>query len=407
MLKYKNLNLVYIIISLILLLFYGHQIISAINESDEYNQPIFRLILVFLWVLNLIVIVVNFRYVINLYSPIATVFKGLFFFLLIVFLFLADPKQTIGTNIFKSLALLLPPLTFLGFYGVFRKSNFNKLLPRLFIPIFLALVYVYYTQYSVLIASLDIENKAYNSSYVPLFVLPIILCLEKKWLRTGAIVLVAIVILSSNKRGGFVGFSLAMILYFIITGAISTKRVSMIKKMAIVFILLFGIWKIYDFIESSSDNFFLYRLEKLQEDGGSGRVDIYMQVLNGIVDSNFVELLLGHGDNQVAYLTREGYSSHNDFLEVLYCYGILVFFIYLMLHYLLIKKALFLFKSKNKFAGPMSVSVVIFFIFSMISHVIIYQYFIFLVIFWAMVIGTTDRVQINENRNRRLNSFTK
>ncbi|QXP64475.1 O-antigen ligase [Polaribacter sp. HaHaR_3_91] len=325
----------------------------------------------------------------------------------IVLIFLPDSKQSTGTNIFRGLALLLPFLTFFGFYAVFVKSDYKQLLPKLFVPILLWLVYVYYSQYNIIIASLDVENQSYNSSYVPLFTLPIVLCLNKKWLRISAIVLIAAVILSSNKRGGFVAFSLAILIYLFVTGVVSPKRASLLKRVFISLFVILSVWKLYDFIESAKDNFFLYRLEKLQNDGGSGRVDIYMQVINGITDSNFIQFLLGHGDNQVVYLTKEGYSAHNDFLEVMYCYGILVFLTYLTLHYLLIKKALVLYKRKNKFAGPMAVSVVIFFIFSFISHVIIYQYFIFLVVFWAMVLGTNDREQVDNKRNSRLNSLLK
>ena len=120
------------------------------------------------------------------------------------------------------------------------------------------------------------------------------------------------------------------------------------------------------------------------------RLTLYREVFSLIENSSLNEVIFGHGQNAVLQYTHE-FSAHNDFLEVFFDYGIIVFLVYIFLHYQLIKNSLRLIKQKSYFAAPFSVSYILFIVLSMISHVVIYPYFFILTAFWGMVLGITER----------------
>ena len=68
------------------------------------------------------------------------------------------------------------------------------------------------------------------------------------------------------------------------------------------------------------------RFEAMNEDEGNGRLDIYSDVFVQYLDSDLFSQLFGHGYNMVSVVLK-GPSAHNDFLEVLYDYGIIGFII--------------------------------------------------------------------------------
>jgi O-antigen ligase len=65
----------------------------------------------------------------------------------------------------------------------------------------------------------------------------------------------------------------------------------------------------------------------MQEDRGSERLDIYSNILNLLSTSSSQSLLFGHGGYQ-AVETKLKILAHNDFLEILYDFGIVTFIAY-------------------------------------------------------------------------------
>jgi len=145
------------------------------------------------------------------------------------------------------------------------------------------------------------------------------------------------------------------------------------------------------------NNILFSRLQRLGQDGGSGRISIYEEIFNSLESSSFFQLLFGHGYNSVIKITTEEVTAHNDFLEILYNYGIFAFFIYLLIHYQLLKKTIYCLKKRNTYAFSMTYTYVIFIILSSISHIIIYQYFLILIPYIALVFAKTEEEQVEES----------
>ena len=140
------------------------------------------------------------------------------------------------------------------------------------------------------------------------------------------------------------------------------------------------------------------RVENLEEDEGSGRLERYKDVLRLLRDEdNRGKIVLGHGYRTVEDSLGESSSAHNDFLEVLYDYGIIGLLLFVLFHLALIKRVLYLRKIESEFMEGYAVSYAIFFIMSMVSHLIIYPtYFIFLTSYWGAIEGYLMTIDENE-----------
>ena len=74
----------------------------------------------------------------------------------------------------------------------------------------------------------------------------------------------------------------------------------------------------------------LDRLEHYDEGGAAVRLERWGIIGENVMSSNYLQLIFGHGYKSVLKLT--GGHAHNDFLEVLYDYGIIALALYLMFY---------------------------------------------------------------------------
>ncbi len=128
------------------------------------------------------------------------------------------------------------------------------------------------------------------------------------------------------------------------------------------------------------------RFESIEDDGGSGRDEIYEDVFSRYSTGSIKQKIFGRGFDGVrrdsSYLIPV--SAHNDFLEVLYDFGVIGFFFYLLIHLSLIKWMICLFRARSQLAFPVLISYVCFLVMSLVSHLILYPtYFGLLTAFWA------------------------
>ena len=132
------------------------------------------------------------------------------------------------------------------------------------------------------------------------------------------------------------------------------------------------------------------RFSTLQEDGGSGRVDTYELVWKAFKNSTVIEQIFGHGFNAV-FLDKVSVSSaHNDFLEVLYDFGILGFFMYILLMISFCQYTVILYKKRSNLFSIYIATLCSYIIISMASHLIIYPtYIVFLLLFISFGISET------------------
>lgn len=211
-------------------------------------------------------------------------------------------------------------------------------------------------------------------------------------------------VLISFKRSAIIYMPLVLLIaiYF---DFLKGRKNSFIKSILIATIFLGISFFSYDYIDNLTGGHIASRFENIENDKGSGRLDVFNNVLSAYQKKPLELKLLGSGHNsvikdEVAWEADRSVplSAHNDFIEVLYDFGIIGFLIYLLMIFQVLK---LLFRVKYidpKYFHANIAVFVIFVVMSMVSHLIIYPtYFAFLVIIWAITDG-----QLNELKQKLL-----
>jgi O-antigen ligase len=166
------------------------------------------------------------------------------------------------------------------------------------------------------------------------------------------------------------------------------KRLAII--MSVVFLgIAYGAIKVVDNISDGGLSSRTVDYEK--EDITNGREYIYTITWEMIVKSTNTQLILGHGHNAVRRDSPLEISAHNDYLEIIYDYGIIALILYLGLWIYVIKQFFFHYRNNTVYFVPYALSICIFAVMSVVSQLVVYvSYFLYLVMFWAIVQAAKD-----------------
>lgn len=307
-------------------------------------------------------------------------------------IFTVDTLYNLVSNTFQ---LIIWPLTFISFY-VMSYNDYKDKKRAFILSIFIAVycIFYYYLFLDIITIRQDITTRFLqnNLSYNILLTLPWLLLLKKQYLKTVLIALLLFIIVFSLKRTAILSLIISYLTIFIVNGAIQRKK--RFKMILISLGLLYISFLTFEYVNQMYDGRLLSRFENIKEDQGSGRVDIYAKVLTALANDSFAELLVGHGYKSVGKITND-LASHNDWLETIYSFGLIGLLILLSIFYLLIKKIFYLVRIKSMYATPFSVSVILFFMMSLVSHLVIYPHvFVILTSFWGYIFGKTTSKNI-------------
>lgn len=194
----------------------------------------------------------------------------------------------------------------------------------------------------------------------------------------------------SGKRSAMIAIALVLLIEWIryIKNSPSRKFRTVVMTIFSVILLAGAVYT----VESTLGISFIERFQGIEEDGGSGRADAFVQVSFRYSQLPLEEKLFGCGHNAVRiedfvsldFSKDEALSAHNDFLEILYDYGLIGLVLYLMFIFQIVALAKYWRKTDKDHYYPMLGSLAVFFVMSMVSHLVIYPtYFAYLMIFWA------------------------
>lgn len=232
-------------------------------------------------------------------------------------------------------------------------------------------------------------TESVTMAYYALFLLPFVLLLHNKTIRWVFVAIIFATLLLSSKRGGFIAFFLALIVYAVVewqmAGKGDPKRVLLILGSVI---LAMAFYYFFTSFTKANNLAMLDRLENLANDDGSGRPDVWACVWRMILASDPMSLLIGHGFNTVYRASPMGLSAHNDFLEVIYDYGLIGFLLYLRLYYHVWQLYLRVKSDCSQLAPAFAASLVLMIFMSCMAHLIIYPtHFLLLCMFWGVIAG--------------------
>lgn len=266
-------------------------------------------------------------------------------------------------------------------YTIFVNRNDNKAKMDKIVMITTVLFALSFN-YSHMYRVVDLELIGDNTVFYPLLLMPWIACVlnsSKRWIMVAILALCAITAL---KRSGIIILSTtALILYY--CDFLYRKRLQF-KTVFMAIMVMLGVFAVFQFKADTIGNIG-QRFKLLEDDGGNGRDMLYEDVINRYQNSDLIHQVFGNGFDAVkGKNTMMAVSAHNDFLEVLYDFGAIGFFFYLLIHLSLIKWMICLFRVRSQLAFPVLISYVCFLVMSLVSHLILYPtYFGLLTAFWA------------------------
>ena len=264
------------------------------------------------------------------------------------------------------------------------KKAFNNIISVCSISVFfMNIIYIYGT------FSKNPTPFSVNSIYYILLAMPFVVLLNNKIYKNILITVSLISVLISTKSTAFIAMTTIMIIYYY-NKNISKSFGGILWRLLLSIFLVIGFLTVYSIIKDKLDINIILDLKDAWTSNGSGRGDIYYKIISILKSSNIIKLVFGYGVDATVKYT--GFSAHNDFLEILFNYGIVGLTLYMCFWNRLIKKLKWLFINKSIYSVPFLISIVIFFYMSMFSSIIfVPTYFIFLTIFWGSIFSITRR----------------
>ena len=252
------------------------------------------------------------------------------------------------------------------------------------LTIFLAIFYL--KNFNIELFGEPVERTSAN--YPILYLLPFVLILHNNIIKYILILVIFLCLFVSLKRGGIIAFTLALITYYLVDASLNSTRKSKTKNIVVSIIFLIVLLLLFLKIDSIFGDIFSARLENIEEDGGSGRIEIYSKVCHMIVDkTNIIQLIFGHGWNAVLKDNPLQCSAHNDFLELMYDTGLIGIICYISLLVWLFKEAKKQKIIRSSYSAAFYASIVLFIFNTSVSHIVLYpQYFCLFLMFWGTAI---------------------
>lgn len=224
-----------------------------------------------------------------------------------------------------------------------------------------------------------------NTIYFSLLTLPWILFLQKFKTQGLFLFIFSILIILSLKRSALLVLVICWLFYGLL---ILNKMHKKVMAIGLVCILLLVGGISYSIADNELGGVLSERVNREETDDGKNRLAIYEVTSIMILTSPIESLITGHGHYGVAQNSPLEISAHNDMLEVIYDYGLIIFFLYMCLLLFVVRRCIILYNMESDLFYPYLTSVIIFVIMSTVGHLILYtSYFNFIVIFWGCVDG--------------------
>ena len=359
--------------------YWGPKMIQQDNSITEgvgnYRQAIFLLVVVSSFILLSTVNSKNVRGI-HLLCILWIILMPLFMFL--------NHSKAMGSY---TLTILWPLVFETGYCLTYYMGIPIRKFRNLFFPILFIGLY-YFVQSRIHMGRLEQTNTIYFS----FLTLPFLLCTSNKRWQFAYLIMLSILALLSYKRSIFFVLIIIWLSYIILIMKNGRNRVLAI---VISVILAFGSIIAFSRVNEISGGVLSNRIFNSEYGEGEARTYIWAVTWNMIEQSSIDGFVVGHGHMGVYNNHPLEISAHNDFLEVMYDYGLIIFVLYLLLWLYVFFRVINFVKKKSVFTYPYIVSFAIFLVMSMVSHLILYStYFNYLVLFWGCVEGVLQREKL-------------
>lgn len=227
-----------------------------------------------------------------------------------------------------------------------------------------------------------------NMIYFLVLPVPVILLTKNVRWRNIILILVTFFAVLSMKRSMILALALFWAIICCKFFLSSAKKGLAIALSFLVILAAFGTFRI---VNNVTGGRLSSRLDSDTDDVTNGREAIYLVTWDMIVKSSPAHLVLGHGQNAVRADSILEVSAHNEFLEILYDYGLIALLVYFFFWGHLIKQWFFHYRYNTAYFIPYTLSICVFSVMALVSQLVLYvSYFLYLVMFWGMVEAATE-----------------
>lgn len=228
-------------------------------------------------------------------------------------------------------------------------------------------------------------------SYFPLFILPIVLLHDSKTIKTISWIITSVIIVSSLKRGGLIALVLGILAYALVKVFITNDKSHKARTIIVILIVLLATGMVgYYMIDMIGSNV-IERISTISDDGGSGRTTIWTYMIDKTFSSTPDGIILGHGYLATPLVNiQRGDAAHNDFIEILYDFGLIGCVLYIAFFIFILKDIITGIKRKDCDTPQFTLMYVIYFVLTMVSIVYFYFYITYINLMLGLVLGNRE-----------------
>lgn len=308
-----------------------------------------------------------------------TIFSG---FLLILYMFFLGINNNIGFFSWISCSVMWLFFIFVIYNMFITEKDLNFIV---FATILTAIILSIIQIYGLVTPGLNLDVAGTNSIYYILGIVPFVFLTPNIWIRFLGLGFISCAIIISGKSTCLIALFFIWLLFIVkFLSKQNITKSKLITRLVLVIVFMFAVFKIVSIyiMDGDTASIFTNTWEELIS-GGNGRADIYSATLEAFVSSPIIKQIFGHGFDSINLVI--GIGTHNDFLMVLYNYGLIGFILYLYFWFSLIKGIIYLKKANSKFLLAYEVSIIVYFFISMASNVLNTQVqFLLLCMFWGL-----------------------
>jgi len=270
---------------------------------------------------------------------------------------------------------------------IHKDLNFIKLLIVLFFVIGIERFFNFYVK----VTSVQ-DFMQLNGFYYILMPLPLIFLVCKSKIRITSFVVSAILCILSAKRSALISIILIGVAIFVLT--YKRNKMAFIYLGALFFVLCLCLVDNMEFFERMIK--LVERMENISEDGGSGRLSIVNRFFDKDINDikQMPELFFGNGfESYSIKYNKTLKASHNDFLEIIYSYGIIGLINLIIFYMLLIRRFLWSIRFKDKkYILPCYSALMLFIVYGLVGNNF---YFFYLSLPLFMYLGFSEAIYEN------------
>lgn len=309
-------------------------------------------------------------------------------YMVLVTLFIQNNSQFSAASISK--AMLWFAVLVLGIKASTLNISRNTLIS--IVLVYIVLVEINYWRAMIFDFSNPNKDHVVTSVYYLIVAIPFVLLMENKTLKKTVMAVIIISVVWSFKR------SAALVLFVCFIGLFlaNWKNLQQKQKKLFFVVSFFALVSIIFLpmllknVDSNVLNVWTSRLYS----GADSRTDIYSEVLRIFSGSNILNQLFGHGQNATVMYTYSGLSAHNDYIEMLFDYGIVGLMLFMSFLINLYKTYIYITDVDDKHLRDGFVFALgIFIVASIPSHMLTYgTYFLLVILYIGYAIGESNKV---------------